>query len=40
MVQTQKDIIKLWESYFQQVEAQQNSNLEDSSVVTTKKKVK
>ncbi|GBB90525.1 hypothetical protein RclHR1_01750024 [Rhizophagus clarus] len=34
MVQTQKEIISLWESYFRQVEAQQNSNLEDSSVGT------
>ncbi|RIA86784.1 Vps5 C terminal like-domain-containing protein [Glomus cerebriforme] len=35
MVQTQKEIISLWESYFQQVEAQQSSNLEDSSAIAT-----
>ncbi|CAB4395886.1 unnamed protein product [Rhizophagus irregularis] len=34
VVQTQKEIISLWESYFQQMEAQQNSNLEDSSAAT------
>lgn len=27
-------IISLWESYFQQMEAQQNSNLEDSPAAT------